>query len=136
MARVTVEDCIQRVPNRFELVLLAAQRARALNAGEEPTLDRDNDKNPIIALREIAEATIDLKRLENDLIRSLVRVPEPEEPKEDQVNDIVPTDQNIFGMHDVSPEEEAAVAASELDELSPDDLTAAIEAELSGQQDR
>jgi DNA-directed RNA polymerase subunit omega len=135
MARVTVEDCIQRVPNRFELVLLAAERARHLNAGEEPTVDRDNDKNPIIALREIAEATIDLKRLEADLIRSLVRVPEPEEPKEDQINDIVPTDQNIFGMHDVSPEEEAANAA-DLDELSPDELTAAIEAELSGQQNR
>ena len=64
MARVTVEDCVQKVPNRFELVLLAAQRARNLSRGEELTVDRDNDKNPVIALREIADETIDLDRIE------------------------------------------------------------------------
>ena len=58
MARVTVEDCVQKVPNRFELVLLAAQRARNLSRGEELTIDRDNDKNPVVALREIADETI------------------------------------------------------------------------------
>ena len=58
MARVTVEDCVQKVPNRFELVLLAAQRARNISRGEELTIDRDNDKNPVVALREIADETI------------------------------------------------------------------------------
>ena len=60
MARVTVEDCIVQIPNRFELVLLAAQRARNIGRGEDLTLDRDNDKNPVVALREIADQTIDL----------------------------------------------------------------------------
>ena len=78
MARVTVEDCVERVPNRFELVLLAAQRARNLSRGEELTVDRDNDKNPVVALREIADETIELSKLEGDLIKSLSRSPEPE----------------------------------------------------------
>ena len=77
MARVTVEDCVQKIPNRFELVLLAAQRARNLSRGEELTLDRDNDKNPVVALREIADETIELNRIEQDLIKSLSRAPEP-----------------------------------------------------------
>ena len=63
MARVTVEDCVERVPNRFELVLFAAQRARNLSRGEELTVERDNDKNPVVALREIADETIDLRVL-------------------------------------------------------------------------
>ena len=67
MARVTVEDCVDKVPNRFELVLLAAQRARNLSRGEELTLDRDNDKNPVVALREIAGETIELRDDERTL---------------------------------------------------------------------
>ena len=129
MARVTVEDCVQRIPNRFELVLLAAQRARNLSRGEELTLDRDNDKNPVVALREIAEETIELPKLEQDLIKSLSRAPEPE-PADEEVLDLIPTDQNIFGLQDVSAEEEASNMP--VDELSPDDLEAAIEAELGG----
>ncbi len=129
MARVTVEDCVQRIPNRFELVLLAAQRARNLSRGEELTLDRDNDKNPVVALREIAEETIELPKLEQDLIKSLSRAPEPE-PADEEVLDLIPTDQNIFGLQDVSAEEEANNMP--VDELSPDDLEAAIEAELGG----
>ena len=131
MARVTVEDCIQKVPNRFDLVLFAAQRARNLPRGEELTIDRDNDKNPVVALREIAEETIELPRLEQDLIRSLARAPEPE-PADEEVLDLIPTDQNIFGLQDVSAEEEAAALAAEAEELSPEDLEAAIEAELAG----
>ena len=76
MARVTVEDCVERIPNRFELVLLAAQRARNLSRGEELTVERDNDKNPVVALREIADETIDLNKLEQDLVKSLSRSPE------------------------------------------------------------
>ncbi len=133
MARVTVEDCVQKIPNRFELVLLAAQRARNLSRGEELTVDRDDDKNPVVALREIAGETIGLPKLEQDLIKSLSRAPEPE-PADEEVLDLIPTDQNIFGLQDVSAEEEAS--AMPVEELSPDDLEAAIEAELGGRTRR
>ena len=133
MARVTVEDCVERVPNRFELVLLAAQRARNLSRGEELTIDRDNDKNPVVALREIADQTIELPRLEQDLVKSLSRSPEPE-PADEEVMDLIPTDQNIFGLQDVTAEEEAGQMATE--ELSPEDMEAAIEAELGGRARR
>ena len=133
MARVTVEDCVQKVPNRFELVLLAAQRARNLSRGEELTIDRDHDKNPVVALREIAEEKVALPLLEQDLIKSLSRSPEPE-PADEEVLDLIPTDQNIFGLQDVSAEEEAS--AMPLGELSPDDIEAAIEAELGGRSRR
>jgi DNA-directed RNA polymerase subunit omega len=131
MARVTVEDCVERIPNRFELVLLAAQRARNLSRGEELTVERDNDKNPVVALREIADETIDLNRLEQDLVKSLSRSPEPE-PADEEVLDLIPTDQNIFGLQDVSAEEEAAQLPQE--DMSPDDIEAAIEAELGGRR--
>jgi DNA-directed RNA polymerase subunit omega len=135
MARVTVEDCVQKIPNRFELVLLAAQRARNLSRGEELTIDRDDDKNPVVALREIAEETIELPRLEQDLIKSLSRAPEPE-PADEEVLDLILTDQNIFGLQDISAEEEAASLPNEAEEMSPDDLEAAIEAELGGRSRR
>ena len=131
MARVTVEDCVQKVPNRFELVLLAAQRARNLSRGEELTIDRDDDKNPVVALREIAEETIELPKIEQDLIRSLSRAPEPE-PADEEVLDLIPTDQNIFGLQDISAEEENAVLAAEAEDMSPEDIEAAIGAELGG----
>ena len=133
MARVTVEDCVQKIPNRFELVLLAAQRARNLARGEEITLDRDDDKNPVVALREIADETITLEKLEQDLIKSLSRAPEPE-PADEEVLDLIPTDQNIFGLQDVSAEEETAGLPVENEELSPEDMEAAIEAELGGRR--
>lgn len=84
MARVTVEDCVEKVPNRFELVMLAAQRSRDISAGAEITLDRDNDKNPVVALREIAEETIDREKLGDSLVRSLQKVPEIDEPEEEE----------------------------------------------------
>jgi len=133
MARVTVEDCVEKVPNRFELVLLAAQRARNLSRGEELTVDRDNDKNPVVALREIADETIPLEKLESDLIKSLSRAPEPE-PADEEVMDLIPTDQNIFGLQDVSADEESATLPVEADDIAPDDLEAAIEAELGGRR--
>ncbi|HTN10779.1 MAG TPA: DNA-directed RNA polymerase subunit omega [Acetobacteraceae bacterium] len=133
MARVTVEDCVEKVPNRFRLVLLAAQRARNLSRGEEMTIDRDDDKNPVVALREIAEETIPLEQLEQDLIKSLSRAPEPE-PADEEVLDLIPTDQNIFGLQDVSAEEESMTLPTDTDEASPGDLEAAIEAELGGRR--
>jgi DNA-directed RNA polymerase subunit omega len=135
MARVTVEDCVLKVPNRFELVLLAAQRARNISRGEQLTIDRDNDKNPVVALREIADETVALPDLEQDLVKSLSRVPEPE-PVDEEVLDLIPTDQNIFGLQDVSAEEEAAAMAAEAEEMTPEDIQAAIEAELGGKTRR
>ncbi len=83
MARVTVEDCVERVPNRFELVMLAAQRARELSVGSEITVDRDNDKNPVVALREIADRTIQTSDLEDELIRSMQRHADTDDPEEE-----------------------------------------------------
>ena len=74
MARVTVEDCVDKVPNRFELVLLSSQRARQISGGAELTIDRDRDKNPVVALREIAEQTVRPRELEEALVSSLQRV--------------------------------------------------------------
>ena len=128
MARVTVEDCIVQIPNRFELVLLAAQRARNIGRGEEMTIERDNDKNPVVALREIAETTIDLAAVEADLVKSLQRAPEPE-PAEEEVLDLIATDENIFGVMDVNDE---LPAEAGVEDLSPDDIEAAIAAELGG----
>ena len=132
MARVTVEDCILQVPNRFDLVLLAAQRARAISRGEELTVDRDNDKNPVIALREIADQTVDLEVLNEDIVKSLLRAPEPE-PVEEEVIDLIATDENIFGVMDVT-EEQAAEAGMQVEDMSGDDLEAAIAAELGGRR--
>ena len=75
MARVTVEDCIKIVDNRFELVMLAAQRARSLSSGAELTVDRDNDKNPVVALREIAEKNVELEELEAGLVTVALNTP-------------------------------------------------------------
>ncbi|MDI2090060.1 DNA-directed RNA polymerase subunit omega [Commensalibacter oyaizuii] len=105
MARVTVEDCVEKIPNRFELVLYASQRARNISRGEAITVERDNDKNPVIALREIAEEKVNLDSIQSDIIRSLARAPEPE-PVEEEVVDLIPTEKNIFGLQDVSAEEE------------------------------
>ncbi len=85
MARVTVEDCVQLVPNRFELVMIAAQRARNIHGGQEIKVDRDNDKNPVIALREIADKVIGLDDLREELIRGHQRPPEVDEPEDEIV---------------------------------------------------
>lgn len=87
MARVTVEDCILQVPNRFELVLFAAQRAREISAGAPLTLDRDNDKNPVVVLREIAERTVSPADLEEALISGLQRYVEVDEPEEEDLSE-------------------------------------------------
>ncbi|HEU5275231.1 MAG TPA: DNA-directed RNA polymerase subunit omega [Xanthobacteraceae bacterium] len=81
MARVTVEDCIDKVDNRFDLVLLASHRARMVSSGAQITIDRDNDKNPVVALREIAEETISPGDLKEDLIHSLQKYVEVDEPE-------------------------------------------------------
>jgi DNA-directed RNA polymerase subunit omega len=86
MARVTVEDCVDKVPNRFELVMLAAHRARELAAGVPLTISRDNDKNPVCALREIAEETLTAEELREAYIESNQTQIEVDEPEEDQMS--------------------------------------------------
>ena len=88
MARVTVEDCVDKIPNRFDLVLLAAQRARQVSAGAELTIDRDRDKNPVVALREIAEETVKPKQLQEALIANLQRVQVDEDDAPDEVGSL------------------------------------------------
>ena len=83
MARVTVEDCIIRIPNRFQLVMMAAQRARNISAGAQLTVDRDRDKNPVVSLREIADTTIGLDELEDSLIQSQQKYAAREDQDED-----------------------------------------------------
>lgn len=83
MARVTVEDCIEKIPNRFRLVLMAAHRARNISAGSALTIDRDNDKNPVVALREIADETLDMDTLKESLVTGLQRVLPSEDEEED-----------------------------------------------------
>lgn len=82
MARVTVEDCVVKVPNRFELVLLASQRAREITSGAPLSVERDDDKNPVIALREIAEETVELDHLKTSLVRGMQKHVEMDEPEE------------------------------------------------------
>ncbi len=84
MARVTVEDCVDKIPNRFDLVLLAAQRAREISGGAELSVDRDRDKNPVVALREIAEQTVKPAELKESLVTSMQRVlPEDDDEMDD-----------------------------------------------------
>jgi DNA-directed RNA polymerase subunit omega len=85
MARVTVEDCIDKVNNRFDLVLLASHRGRMISSGAQITVDRDNDKNPVVALREIADTTISPEDLREDLIHSLQKYVEVDEPEPETV---------------------------------------------------
>lgn len=84
MARVTVEDCVEKVPNRFDLVMLAAQRSREIATGATLTVDRDRDKNPVVSLREIADETIELDGLENGLIKGLQKQVDIEEPEDEE----------------------------------------------------
>ena len=88
MARVTVEDCIDKVDNRFRLVLLAAHRARNISAGAELTLDRDNDKNPVVALREIAEQTVKPKDLQESMITNLQKILPDDDDEVDEVGSL------------------------------------------------
>ncbi len=105
MARVTVEDCVLKVPNRFELVLVAAQRARDISSGSKLTVERDNDKNPVVALREIADDTVPLDGLRNSLVSGLQKHVEVDEPEEDEMESFMPDSEMAF--ENISSEEEA-----------------------------
>ncbi|ALE15516.1 DNA-directed RNA polymerase omega subunit [Altererythrobacter epoxidivorans] len=88
MARVTVEDCVDKVPNRFDLVLLAAERARQISGGSELTIDRDRDKNPVVALREIAEQTVRPKELKESVIVNLQKILPDDEDEADEIGSL------------------------------------------------
>ena len=85
MARVTVEDCVDKIPNRYELLMVAAQRAKDISSGSPLTVDRDNDKNSVVALREIAEETVSIEELQRSLVMGLQKYVEVEEPEEEEL---------------------------------------------------
>lgn len=106
MARVTVEDCIEKIPNRFELVLMAAHRARMISSGGAITVDRDNDKNPVVALREIGDGTISPDDLKEDLIHSLQKYVEVDEPEQEAAPRIETASDEDGPVFDTISEEE------------------------------
>ena len=121
MARVTVEDCIDKVENRFDLVLLASHRARTISSGGQITVERDNDKNPVVALREIAEETLSPGDLKEDLIHSLQKHVEVDEPESDGQE---LTDQSGATAAAAADEPEENIA---FDRMSEEELLAGIE---------
>ncbi|MGB0694141.1 MAG: DNA-directed RNA polymerase subunit omega [Rhodospirillaceae bacterium] len=117
MARVTVEDCIVQIPNRFDLVLMAAQRSRDISAGGELTVDRDNDKNPVVALREIADVTVGVEDLKEGVIQGLQKHVEIDEPEEEEF-DALASDAEL--VPDPRRDENAAQGLS-IHEMGDDD---------------
>ncbi|HUZ67892.1 MAG TPA: DNA-directed RNA polymerase subunit omega [Beijerinckiaceae bacterium] len=101
MARVTVEDCIDKVPDRFDLVLMASHRARMISSGQQITIDRDNDKNPVVALREIADSMIAPEDLKEDLIHSLQKHVEVDEPESEVVPALAPAGVIVGDVEDM-----------------------------------
>ncbi|HBM91112.1 MAG TPA: DNA-directed RNA polymerase subunit omega [Rhodospirillaceae bacterium] len=120
MARVTVEDCVLQVPNRFDLVMLAGHRARALASGAELLIDRDRDKNPVVALRELAEEKLDLDGLNESLIKGLQKHIEPDLPEEEVVDLMTSEEQGWIGAeeNDDAPRE-VPVIDTDLDKEEP-----------------
>lgn len=122
MARVTVEDCVDKVDNRFELILLAGHRARMISNGSELTVDRDNDKNPVVALREIADETVSPEDLKEDLIHSLQKHVEVDEPEEDIVP-VVEVQQPALSAFGAPQEEQPP----QMDRISEEELLRGLE---------
>ena len=119
MARVTVEDCVEKIPNRFDLVLAAGQRARGIMKGDLPTIDRDNDKNPVIALREIAAENIDLEQLNDGLIKKLQRISirEEEEVRDDVALTAEVDLSEIVGDYNTDETEDSGMQIATVDEM-------------------
>lgn len=123
MARVTVEDCIDKVENRFELVLLASHRARLISQGASITIDRDNDKNPVVALREIADETLSPDDLKEDLIHSLQKHVEVDEPEPDPASLIAAAASATADGEEQDDQPETVT----FDQMSEEELLAGIE---------
>ncbi len=128
MARVTVEDCVDKIENRFELVLLAGHRARQISSGGEITVPRDNDKNPVVALREIADETLSPGDLEEDLIHSLQKQVEVDEP-ESEIDDVqsIPEVPEVSDSPMITDAPDAPQSDVTFDSLSEEELLAGIE---------
>jgi DNA-directed RNA polymerase subunit omega len=125
MARVTVEDCIDKVDNRFELVLLASHRARLISQGAAITIDRDNDKNPVVALREIADETLSPGDLKEDLIHSLQKHVEVDEPEPDPASFGAVESGTTFAAAESEDDDQPEAIA--FDRMSEEELLAGIE---------
>ena len=144
MARVTVEDCIDKIPNRYELLMVAAQRAKDIASGAPITVARDNDKNPVVALREIADETVSIEELQHSLVMGLQKNVEVEEPEEEeleimaaereladldeQFSGVLPQAEledsmQIHGGDDETLDLESDDAADGVDDISDDDMT-------------
>lgn len=126
MARVTVEDCIDKVDNRFELVLLASHRARQISQGASITIDRDNDKNPVVALREIADETLSPDDLKEDLIHSLQKHVEVDEPEPDP-SSLISANGGASAGADKGLDEDDMPETVTFDQMSEEELLAGIE---------
>jgi DNA-directed RNA polymerase subunit omega len=124
MARVTVEDCVDKVENRFELVLLASHRARMISSGAPLTIDRDNDKNPVVSLREIAEQTIAPEDLKEDLIHSLQKFVEVDEPEAEALPMIPAAEASTTTPATPAGEEDKEIA---FDRMSEEELLRGLE---------
>ncbi len=118
MARITVEDCVIKIPNRFKLVLLASQRAREISAGAPLSVERDNDKNPVVALREIAEETVDREKLYDSLVTSLQKHAETDEPDEDEL-DLLSVEEELTG---ISVDAGVELAATDAEPMAEEDI--------------
>ena len=129
MARVTVEDCVTKIPNRFELVMVASQRARNISAGAAPEVERDNDKNPVVALREIAENYVDQKELEEALIKGLQKFVEMDEPEEDEVDRIAIQQELTVGEGGATTDVAKAEKPSDEDQAAAMDMAGDVTAE-------
>jgi DNA-directed RNA polymerase subunit omega len=145
MARVTVEDCVDKVPNRFELVLLAAQRSRDVSAGAPLTVDRDNDKNPVVALREIADETVGTADLKEGVIQGLQRHVDEDELEEEAFEQLEgrqlsselgdPSPAEEIDADVLSMQDESSTLDEEADDMAAEDLGVDEAADDEGQEE-
>lgn len=127
MARVTVEDCIDKVPNRFELVLLTSHRARMISQGAPLTIERDNDKNPVVALREVADETVNPDDMREDLVHSMQAHVEVDEPEPDAVPMLTNASQESTGEGEQAPAAPVADEDVPMDRMTEEDLLRGLE---------
>jgi DNA-directed RNA polymerase subunit omega len=134
MARVTVEDCVVKVPNRFELVMLAAHRARDLAAGAPLSVERDNDKNPVVALREIADETVAVDQIREGLVKGMQKLVESDEPEEEEM-DALAAQQLAAAGGELAAGAVGEEEAEDEDELLAEGEDLEVESEADGEPD-
>lgn len=121
MARVTVEDCVLKIPNRFELVMVSSQRAREIGSGAPITVERDNDKNTVVSLREIADGTIDIDSLKESLVKNHQKIIEIEDEDEEIIDVMVGENEEWVGVAEHMAEEEAISSGLHTDSLDEEE---------------